>query len=146
MTMPSDMVVAPLTLHAVGVACAEPPDADELGCELPMDIPAIECAPFAVAEDACVAAGVVSGAACAEASDTAVAANARTAAMPTAVRPVHHSRAARPRAYQRFVIDCLIRCIRCIRCIRSTSSSSSSLRNHCHLQMSRGRNPGVREM
>ena len=52
--------------------------------------------------------------ACDEASDTVVAANTRTAAMPTAARPVHHSRAARPSADQRSVIDCLIRCIRCV--------------------------------
>jgi hypothetical protein len=134
MTMPSDMVVAPLTLrHKVDVVCAEPPDDDdEPGCALPMDIPAIALEPLAEAEDACFAAGVVSGAACDEASDTAVAANTRTAAMPTAVRPVHHSRAARLSADQLSVTACLIRCIRSS---SSTSSSSSSLRNHRHLQM-----------
>ena len=55
MTMPSDMVVAPLTLpHTVDVVCAEPPDADEPGCEFPMDMPAIECEPLDVAEGRCL--------------------------------------------------------------------------------------------
>jgi hypothetical protein len=130
MTMPLDIVVAPLTLaQTVEVACAAPADAADAGdaaddgdAAVPFAIPAMPAvelepvvvpgaavgvpvpAPFA-AEDADAA--VVVG--CEVASTTVVAESTSTAATPTVLSATHHIRAAGPRPDQRCVTRCLRR-------------------------------------